>query len=46
MDLSAAARSLRVSEGTMKSRLFRGREILRSKLQAAFAVREFKEAST
>jgi len=46
MDLSAAARSLRVSEGTMKSRLFRGRKILRSKLQAAFAMRELKEAST
>jgi RNA polymerase sigma-70 factor, ECF subfamily len=32
MDISAAARSLGMSEGTLKSRLFRGREILRSKL--------------
>src|SRR5215471_1236789 len=44
MDLSAAARSLGVSEGTVKSRLFRGREILRSKLQAVFAMPELKEA--
>jgi RNA polymerase sigma-70 factor, ECF subfamily len=43
MDLSAAARSLGLSEGTMKSRLFRGREILRSKLHTAFAKRELEE---
>jgi RNA polymerase sigma-70 factor (ECF subfamily) len=43
MDLSAAARSLGLSEGTVKSRLFRGREILRSKLQTAFTMRELEE---
>ena len=32
MDVSAAALSLRVPEGTVKARLFRGREILHSKL--------------
>jgi RNA polymerase sigma-70 factor, ECF subfamily len=32
MDVSAAARSLGVPEGTVKARLFRGREILHSKL--------------
>lgn len=32
MDLDAAARSLGLSQGTMKSRLFRAREILRNKL--------------
>jgi RNA polymerase sigma-70 factor (ECF subfamily) len=44
MDVAAAARSLGLSEGTVKSRLFRGREILRGKLQAAFVARELKEA--
>jgi RNA polymerase sigma-70 factor (ECF subfamily) len=32
MDLDAAARSLGLSQGTLKSRLFRAREILRNKL--------------
>jgi RNA polymerase sigma-70 factor (ECF subfamily) len=44
MDLSAAARSLGLSEGTVKSRLFRGREILRGKLQARLVARELREA--
>ncbi|HVN77842.1 MAG TPA: sigma-70 family RNA polymerase sigma factor [Terriglobia bacterium] len=33
MDISAAARSLGMAEGTLKARLFRGREVLRKKLQ-------------
>jgi RNA polymerase sigma-70 factor (ECF subfamily) len=33
MDVPAAARSLGVPEGTFKARLFRGREILRGKLE-------------
>jgi RNA polymerase sigma-70 factor (ECF subfamily) len=37
MDISAAASSLGLTEGTLKSRLFRGREILRSKLPRLFA---------
>jgi RNA polymerase sigma-70 factor (ECF subfamily) len=37
MDISAAANSLGLNEGTLKSRLFRGREILRSKLPRLFA---------
>lgn len=44
MDLSAAARSLDLSEGTVKSRLFRGREILRGKLQSRLVARELREA--
>jgi RNA polymerase sigma-70 factor (ECF subfamily) len=32
MDVTAAARSLSLPEGTVKARLFRGRELLRSKL--------------
>jgi RNA polymerase sigma-70 factor, ECF subfamily len=44
MDVSAAARSLGVSEGTVKSRLFRGRDILRGKLQARLVARELREA--
>jgi RNA polymerase sigma-70 factor, ECF subfamily len=36
MDISAAARSLGLTEGTLKSRLFRGREVLRSKLPRLF----------
>jgi RNA polymerase sigma-70 factor (ECF subfamily) len=43
MDVSAAARSLRLPEGTVKARLFRGREMLRSKLPQVLALR-LKEA--
>jgi RNA polymerase sigma-70 factor, ECF subfamily len=42
MDLSAAAKSLNLPEGTVKARLFRGREILRSKLQLLLASRSRK----
>jgi RNA polymerase sigma-70 factor (ECF subfamily) len=38
VDISAAARSLGLPEGTVKARLFRGREILRSKLGERLAV--------
>lgn len=44
MDLPAAARSLGVPEGTVKARLFRGREILRSKLPQVLGVPQLKEA--
>lgn len=44
MDVSAAARSLSLPEGTFKARLFRGREILRSKLPQILAVPRLKEA--
>ena len=43
-DLSATARSLGLPEGTVKARLFRGREILRSKLPSVIAVPRLKEA--
>jgi RNA polymerase sigma-70 factor (ECF subfamily) len=43
-DVPATARSLGLPEGTVKARLFRGREILRSKLQPALAVPRLKEA--
>ena len=43
-DVPATARSLGVPEGTVKARLFRGREILRSKLQPALALPRLKEA--
>ncbi len=33
MDLSAAAQALNLPEGTLKARLFRGREMLRSRLE-------------
>jgi RNA polymerase sigma-70 factor, ECF subfamily len=36
-DVSAAARSLGMTEGTLKSRLFRARELLRSKLSRSLA---------
>jgi len=36
-DIPAAARSLGLPEGTVKARLFRGREILRRKLASLFA---------
>lgn len=44
MDVPAAAHSLGLPEGTVKARLFRGREILRSKLPRLFAVPHLKEA--
>ena len=43
-DVPATARSLGLPEGTVKARLFRGREILRSKLQPVLAVPQLKEA--
>jgi RNA polymerase sigma-70 factor, ECF subfamily len=42
MDVSAAARSLNLPEGTVKARLFRGRELLRSKLQPLLARAKWK----
>jgi DNA-directed RNA polymerase specialized sigma24 family protein len=44
MDVTTAARSLGLPEGTIKARLFRGREILRSKLPQLLAVPRLKEA--
>lgn len=44
MDVTTAARSLGLPEGTVKARLFRGREILRRKLPQRLAVPHFKEA--
>jgi len=44
MDVPTAARSLALPEGTVKARLFRGREILRSKLPQLLAVPRLKEA--
>jgi RNA polymerase sigma-70 factor, ECF subfamily len=44
MDVTAAARSLGVPEGTFKARLFRGREVLRGKLPRRLAVPRLKEA--
>jgi RNA polymerase sigma-70 factor (ECF subfamily) len=44
MDVPTAARSLGLPEGTVKARLFRGREILRNKLPQAMAVPRLKEA--
>ena len=44
MDVSTAARSLGLPEGTVKARLFRGREILRGKLAQRQAVPRLKEA--
>lgn len=44
MDVTGAARSLGLPEGTFKARLFRGREILRSKLPQGLAVPRLKEA--
>lgn len=43
MDVSAAARSLGVPEGTVKARLSRGRAILSGKLAARFAAPPLKE---
>jgi len=44
MDVPAAARSLGLPEGTVKARLFRGREILRNKLPQTLSVPYLKEA--
>jgi RNA polymerase sigma-70 factor (ECF subfamily) len=44
MDVPAAARSLGLPEGTVKARLFRGREILRGKLPQLLAMPRLKEA--
>jgi len=44
MDVTTAARSLGLPEGTVKARLFRGREILRGKLPQRMAVPRLKEA--
>jgi RNA polymerase sigma-70 factor (ECF subfamily) len=44
MDVPAAAKSLSLPEGTVKARLFRGREILRGKLPQRLAVPRLKEA--
>src|SRR5271166_4023572 len=44
MDVTSAARSLGLPEGTVKARLSRGREILRSKLPQRLAVPRLKEA--
>jgi len=44
MDVTTAARSLGLPEGTVKARLFRGREILRNKLPQLLAVARLKEA--
>jgi RNA polymerase sigma-70 factor (ECF subfamily) len=43
MDVSAAARSLGVPEGTVKARLARGRAILSGKLKSRFAAPPLKE---
>jgi RNA polymerase sigma-70 factor (ECF subfamily) len=44
MDVSTAARSLGLPEGTVKARLSRGREILRGKLPRLFTTPRLKEA--
>jgi RNA polymerase sigma-70 factor (ECF subfamily) len=44
MDVPATARSLDLPEGTVKARLFRGRELLRGKLPQILAVPHLKEA--
>lgn len=43
MDVAAAAQSLGLPEGTVKARLFRGREILRSKLAQILRAPRLKE---
>jgi RNA polymerase sigma-70 factor (ECF subfamily) len=42
-DISAAAKSLGLPEGTIKARLFRAREILRGKLPRVLSTQESKE---
>ncbi len=44
LDVTTAARSLGLPEGTVKARLFRGREILRGKLSQRLVVPRLKEA--
>lgn len=44
MDIPAAAQSLGLPEGTVKARLFRGRDILRSKLSKILAAPRLEEA--
>ncbi|HLH35799.1 MAG TPA: sigma-70 family RNA polymerase sigma factor [Alloacidobacterium sp.] len=44
MDVPAASKSLGLPEGTVKARLFRGREILRSKLAQLLEAPKLKEA--
>jgi RNA polymerase sigma-70 factor (ECF subfamily) len=44
MDVTRAARSLGLPEGTVKARLSRGREILRGKLPQRLAAPRLKEA--
>lgn len=44
MDVPSASKSLGLPEGTVKARLFRGREILRSKLPQLVDVSRLKEA--
>ncbi|MGA3088118.1 MAG: sigma-70 family RNA polymerase sigma factor [Terriglobales bacterium] len=44
LNISTAARSLGLPEGTVKARLSRGRELLRAKLPRLFAVPHLKEA--
>jgi RNA polymerase sigma-70 factor, ECF subfamily len=44
MDVTSAAQSLRLPEGTVKARLSRGREILRGKLPQLLAMPRLKEA--
>ena len=44
LDVGAAAQSLGLPEGTIKARLFRGREILRSKLPEILTTPRLKEA--
>jgi RNA polymerase sigma-70 factor (ECF subfamily) len=44
MDVPTAARSLGLPEGTVKARLFRGREMLRGKLPQLLAMPRLKEA--
>jgi RNA polymerase sigma-70 factor, ECF subfamily len=44
MDVPAAAHSLGLPEGTVKARLFRGRELLRGKLPQQLSVPRLKEA--
>ncbi len=44
MDLAASARSLGLPEGTVKARLFRGREMLRGKIPQMLALPRLTEA--